>query len=183
MRLLILADQESWLPLPALIAAHAPDVVVTLGDLAPDMLDPLGRFALPVLGVYGNHDDGRYLQAANTTNLHLTQATVGGLVFAGFEGCVQYRRGAPLQYTQQQAVRLARRLPAADILISHAPPRGIHEEPDDRAHEGFDGLRAYDLRAAPQLHLHGHTPAPARRAQRLGETTVVHVVGHHVMEI
>jgi Icc-related predicted phosphoesterase len=183
MRLLILADEESWLPLPALIASHAPDVVVTLGDLAPDMLDPLGRFALPVLGVYGNHDDGRYLQAANTTNLHLTRATVGGLAFAGFEGCVQYRRGAPLQYTQQQATRLARGLPAADILISHAPPRGIHEEPDDRAHEGFDGLRDYDLRAAPRLHLHGHTPAPARRAQRLGETTVVHVVGHHVMEI
>ena len=78
MRLLILADQESWLPLPALIESHAPDVVVTLGDLAPDMLDPLGRFALPVLGVYGNHDDGRYLEAANTTNMHLARATVGG---------------------------------------------------------------------------------------------------------
>ena len=96
---------------------------------------------------------------------------------------MQYKRGAPLQYTQREASRMARKLPAADILISHAPPRGIHEEPDDRAHEGFDGLRDYVLRAAPRLHLHGHTPAPARRAQRLGETTVVHVVGHHVMEI
>jgi Icc-related predicted phosphoesterase len=183
MRLLILADEESWLPLPVLIASHAPDVVVTLGDLAPDVLDPLGRFALPVLGVYGNHDDGRYLDAANTTNMHLARATVGGTVFAGFEGCVRYARGAPLQYTQEQAARLARKLLAADVLISHAPPRGIHEEPEDRAHEGFDGLRDYDLRAAPRLHLHGHTPAPARRAQRLGETTVVHVVGHHVMDI
>jgi uncharacterized protein len=183
MRLLILADQESWLPLPALIDSHAPDVVVTLGDLASDMLDPLGRYALPVLGVYGNHDDGRYLEAANTTNMHLAHTTIGGTVFAGFEGCVQYKRGAALQYTQREAARLARRLPAADILISHAPPRGIHEEPEDRAHEGFDGLRDYDLRAAPRLHIHGHTPAPARRAQRLGETRVVHVVGHRVMEI
>ncbi len=183
MRLLILADQESWLPLPALITSHEPDLVVTLGDLARDMLDPLGRFALPVLGVYGNHDDGRYLEAANTTNMHLAQVTVDGISFTGFEGCVRYKGGVPLQYTQREASRMARKLPAAEILISHAPPRGVHEEPDDRAHEGFDGLRDYDLRAAPRLHLHGHTPAPARRAQRLGETTVVHVVGHHVMEI
>jgi Icc-related predicted phosphoesterase len=183
MRLLILADEESWLPLPALIASHAPDVVVTLGDLAPDVLDPLGRFALPVLGVYGNHDDGRYLEASNTTNLHLARATIDGIAFAGFQGSLRYARGADLQYTQRQAARLARRLPPADVLISHAPPRGIHEEPDDRAHEGFDALRDYDLRAAPRLHLHGHTPAPARAALRLGETTVVHVVGHHVLDL
>ena len=96
MRLLILADQESWLPLPALIDSHAPDLVVTLGDLAPDMLDPLGRFALPVLGVYGNHDDGRYLEAANTTNMHLAQATVGGIGLHRLRGlrAVQARRPA-----------------------------------------------------------------------------------------
>lgn len=183
MRLLILADEESWLPLPALVAAHAPDVVVTLGDLEPDVLDPLGRFALPVLGVYGNHDDGRYLDAANTTNLHLAAATVGGITFAGFDGCVRYTPGAALQYTQKQASRLARRIPDAEVLISHSPPRGVHEEPGDRAHEGFDGLRDYVLRVAPRLHLHGHTPAPARRAQRLGSTQVVHVVGHQIVDL
>ncbi|MCW2983563.1 MAG: metallophosphoesterase [Conexibacter sp.] len=184
MRLLILADDESWLPLPALIASHRPDAVITLGDLEPDILDPLGRFPeLPVLGVYGNHDDGCYLDAINTTNLHLASATLGGITFAGFQGCVKYTPGADLQYTQRQASRLARRLPAADVLISHSPPRGVHEEPDDRAHEGFDGLRDYDLRIAPRLHLHGHTPAPARPMQRLGATAVVHVVGHHVMDL
>jgi Icc-related predicted phosphoesterase len=183
MRLLILADEESWLPLPALVMTHAPDVVVTLGDLEPDVLDPLGRFDVPVLGVYGNHDDGRYLDAANTTNLHLRSASVDGVTFAGFEGCVRYTPGARLQYTQREASRLARRLPAADVLVSHAPPRGVHEEPDDRPHEGFDGLRDYDERIAPRLHLHGHTPAPARRPARLGATRVVHVVGHAVMDI
>jgi len=183
MRLLVLADEESWLPLPALIASHQPDVVVTLGDLPPDALDPLGRYAIPVLGVYGNHDDGRYLDARNTTNLHLARAELGGIAFAGFQGCVRYARGAELQYTQRQAARLVRKLPAAEILISHAPPRGVHEEPDDRAHEGFDALRDHVLRTAPRLHLHGHTPAPARRPARLGETTVIHVVGHHVLDV
>jgi Icc-related predicted phosphoesterase len=183
MRLLVLADEESWLPLRAIVESHRPDVVVTLGDLEPDVLDPLGRFPIPVLGVYGNHDDGRYLDAANTTNLHLGTATIDGVSFAGFEGSVRYTPGVPLQYTQQQASRLARRLPAADVLISHSPPRGIHEEPDDRAHEGFDGLRDYVQRVGPRLHLHGHTPAPPRAPARLGATTVIHVVGHRVVDV
>ena len=106
-----------------------------------------------------------------------------GVTFAGFEGCVRYTPGAALQYTQRQATKLARRLPPADVLISHAPPRGVHEEPDDRAHEGFDALRDYVLRTGPRLHLHGHTPAPARPAERLGATSVVHVVGHAVLNL
>src|SRR4051812_647040 len=183
MRLLAIADEQPWVSLAALIDCHEPDLVVTLGDLPPDVLDPLGRYPLPVLGVYGNHDDGRYLDAANTTNLHLRRATVDGVTFAGFEGCVKYTPGAALQYTQQQAARLARRLPDADVLISHAPPRGIHEEPDDRAHEGFDGLRDYLERVGPRLHLHGHTPAPPRPATRVGPTTVMHVVGHRVVDL
>ena len=184
MRLLILADEESWLPLAALVRSHRPDVVLTLGDLEPDVLDPLGRFrGLPVLGVYGNHDDGRYLDAANATNLHLRSVSIDGITFAGFQGCVRYTPGAHLQYSQREAAKLVRKVPPADVLISHAPPRGVHEEPDDRAHEGFDALRAYDERVAPRLHLHGHTPAPPRRAQRLGSTLVVHVVGHAIMDI
>jgi uncharacterized protein len=183
-RLLILADDAPFVSVATLVETHRPDAVIALGDLEPDVLDPLGRFgALPVLGVYGNHDDGRYLDASNTTNLHLRRVEVGGVAFAGFEGCVRYTRGAALQYTQREATRLARRLPEADVLLSHAPPRGVHEEPDDRAHEGFDALRDYDLRVGPRLHLHGHTPAPPRRAERLGETAVVHVVGHAVLEI
>jgi Icc-related predicted phosphoesterase len=183
MRLLAIADEETWLPLGALVETHAPDVILTLGDLEPDVLDPLGRYPVPVLGVYGNHDDGRYLDAANTTNLHLAAAAVDGVSFAGFEGCVRYTAGAALQYTQQQASRLARRIPRAEILISHSPPRGIHEEPDDRAHQGFDGLRDYVTRVRPRLHLHGHTPAPPRPATQLGSTTVIHVVGHRIIDL
>jgi uncharacterized protein len=183
MRMLVLADEESWLPLPALVESHRPSVIITLGDLEPDVLDPLGRFDIPVFGVYGNHDDGKYLDASNTTNLHLRAAELDGVRFTGFEGCVKYTRGAPLQYTQKEASKLACKLPPADILISHSPPRGIHEEPDDRAHEGFDGLRDYIERVCPRVHLHGHTPAPPRPPSRLGKTTVVHVIAHRVVDL
>jgi Icc-related predicted phosphoesterase len=183
MRLLVLADQPPHVPLPALLECHEPDVVVTLGDLQPELLDPIARYDIPLLGVYGNHDDGRYLEAANATDLHLTSATVDGVTFAGFEGCVRYKRGVPLQYTQEEASALARRLPPADVLVSHSPPRGIHEEPDDRVHEGFDGLRDYVEAVQPRLVLHGHTPAPPRASERLGATCVVHVVGHRLIEL
>lgn len=184
MRLLAVADQEPHLPLGRLVLHHQPDAVVLLGDLEPGWLDQLGRFGdLPVMGVYGNHDDGHYLEARNTTDLHLTSAEVDPLRFTGFQGCVRYKRGAPLQYTQAEATRLARRLPPADVLISHAPPRGIHEEPDDRAHEGFDGLREYVETHRPRLVVHGHTPAPPRGPSRLGDTTVVHVVGARLVTV
>jgi uncharacterized protein len=184
MRLLAVADQEPHIPLVRLVAHHQPDAVVLLGDLSPDWLDPLGRFSdLPIMGVYGNHDDGRYLEARNLTDLHLCGVEVGPLRFTGFEGCVQYRYGAPLQYTQKEARRMARRLPEADVLLSHAPPAGIHEEPDDRAHEGFEALRDYIERVQPRLALHGHTPPPPRGTARIGATKVVHVVGSSLVEV
>ena len=173
------------MPLERLVLHHQPDAVVLLGDLEAEWLDVLGRFAdLPVLGVYGNHDDGRYLGARNMTDLHLGIAEVEHLRFTGFEGCVRYKPAAPLQYTQREATKMARKLPTADVLLSHAPPRGVHEEPHgDRAHEGFEALREYIWRVQPRLALHGHTPAPPRRSVFLGGTKVVHVVGTSVVEV
>lgn len=183
MRLLAVADQAPHIPLASLVRQHAPDLVVTLGDLDADLLDPLGRTGVRILGVYGNHDDGLYLGAANTTDLHLRAETVDGVTFTGFEGCVRYRRGAPFQYGQREAAKLARRLPPADVLLAHSPPKGVHDEDDDRAHEGFTGLRDYIERRRPRLVLHGHTPPPSRGSTRLGPTVVVHVVGTRVLEI
>jgi Icc-related predicted phosphoesterase len=184
MRLLAAADQAPHIPLATLVKHHRPDAVVLLGDLDPDWVDPLWRFEhLPILGVYGNHDDGKYLGARNTTDLHLERAEIQGLTFAGFQGSVRYKPNAPFQYTQKDAAKLARRLPKADVLLSHSPPRGVHEEPDDRAHEGFDALRAYIEEHQPRYAIHGHTPAPPRGPTRIGRTQVIHVVGARLLEL
>ena len=183
MRLLALADEAPYVSVAALFDLHRPDVVVTLGDLEPGLLDPLGGRGCPVLGVYGNHDDGHYLEAANVTDLHLASAIVDGVRFAGLQGSPRYTPGAALQYSPRQADKLARRIPPSDVLVTHAPPRGVHDDPDDRAHIGFDGLLAYLERERPRVHLHGHTPAPARPDRRVGATTVIHVVGHRVLDL
>jgi Icc-related predicted phosphoesterase len=184
MRLLVLADDESWLPLPALMASHEPDVVVTLGDLEPDLLDPLGRYPVPVLGVYGNHDDGHYLDAANTTNLHMARVAVGGITFAGFEGCVRYSRSGTHQYTQKEGAKLARKLPAADVLLCHCPPLGINDDADDAAHIGWSALLDWVDEHRPRHVLHGHThPMPGRIVTRYGDTQIHYVSGARLITL
>jgi uncharacterized protein len=76
------------------------------------------------------------------------------------------------------------RLPAADVLLTHSPPAGVNDEPDDRAHRGSPALRGWVERNQPAWLLHGHTlPNPARQVHRLGTTRVVYVRGALPLEL
>src|SRR3712207_7210031 len=92
---------------------------------------------LPRVGVHGNHDPPGLLQDLEIEDLHLRRTSVAGMTIAGFEGCVAYGAGGPHQYTQKQAAKLAKRLPAADVLLCHCPPFGINDDPADPAHVGY----------------------------------------------
>jgi Icc-related predicted phosphoesterase len=181
-RLLVLADRPPPGDVLGWVRGNDPDVVVCCGDLDLAWIDGLRDVAVPKLGVYGNHDAG-YMPELGIADLHLARREVGGVSFAGFEGCVRYRDG-PHQYTQEQASALASTLPAADVLVCHAPPAGVNDEPGDRAHAGFDGLREWVCANVPHLVLHGHThPRPAGGVRRVGATRVVHVCGARVVEL
>jgi calcineurin-like phosphoesterase family protein len=120
---------------------------------------------------------------------------VAGLRIAGLGGSVRYSNG-PNQYTQRQQSRRARHLAtvarwrrlrdgrAVDVLLTHAPPRGVGDG-DDPPHHGFTGLRDLVARLEPPLLLHGHVQrfgaAPA--ALHLGSTVVRNVVGQHVLDV
>ena len=183
MRLLGFADEAPPADAAELVARNAPDAVVTLGDLRPAWIASLDSLELPRLGVHGNHDAPHSIETGGVRDLHLSRAEVGGWSFAGFEGCVRYRDG-PHQYTQREAKRLVRRLPAADVLLCHCPPEGVNDEPDDPAHAGFAALREWVERHRPRYLLHGHTtPDPRRRTHRLGDTEVIWVRGVRVVEL
>jgi Icc-related predicted phosphoesterase len=118
-----------------------------------------------------------------------------GLRVAGLGGSVRYREG-PNQYTQKEMFRRARRLArrarfkrrrdghGVDVLITHAPPKGLGDE-DDRAHEGFEALHGLVERLRPRLLLHGHVHpfGIARPDRMLGETRVVNVVPYKLLEL
>jgi Icc-related predicted phosphoesterase len=185
MRVLALADKRPLLD-PATIARQRHvDAVLCLGDLDRAWIESLMSLDIPRYGVHGNHDPEHVLRELEIEDLHLRRTQVaGGMTLVGFEGCVRYRRGATHQYTQREANKLARRLPAADVLLCHCPPLGINDDPEDPAHIGFEGLRDWVDRHEPRHVLHGHThPLPGRTVGRYGDTQVHYVSGAKILDL
>ena len=122
--------------------------------------------------------------------------TASGLLLAGFDGSLRYNRGAyqSTQTQMQAAVRsLAPRLMLnklrygryLDVLITHAPPRGIHDE-RDRCHTGFDAFNWLIQTFKPRYHLHGHIHLYDRRSAtvtQVGETEVINVFPYRELEL
>ena len=184
MRVLALADQRPPLD-PALMASRLHvDAVVCLGDLDRAWIESLATLRIPVLGVHGNHDPPDLLRELGIEDVHTRRTSVAGLTAVGFEGCVRYGRGGEHQYTQRQASKLAKRLPAADLLLCHCPPEGVNDDPDDPAHVGFAGLRRWVEHHNPRHLLHGHThPSPDRLVTQVGDTRVHWVKGAKVLRL
>jgi Calcineurin-like phosphoesterase len=120
---------------------------------------------------------------------------VAGLRVAGLGGCRRYS-GGPNQYSDRQQARRARSLRRqaawqrlrggrrVDVLLTHAPPRGVGDGADP-PHRGFAALHGLVAGLQPSVLLHGHvlrcdTATPDRR---LGRTAVRNVIGRHLLDI
>jgi uncharacterized protein len=155
-----------------------------LGDLEPAWTEGLESVDLPKLGVRGNHDAPDALEAVGVEDLHLASTEFGGLRFAGFGGSPRYSRQGGNEWTEEEAEEMLARLPAADVLLTHSPPEGVNDEPDDQAHRGSPALRAWVESNQPGWLLHGHTlPNPALQVHEFGRTRVVHVRGALPLEL
>jgi uncharacterized protein len=183
-RVLALADEPPHGPIPELVAASRPELIVLLGDLEPAWTDGLADVELPKLGVLGNHDAADALQAVGAEEVHLRRVEAGGLSFSGFGGSPRYTEQGRNQWTEEEAAGLLERLPPADVLLTHSPPAGVNDDSSDPVHRGSPALRDWVERHRPAWLLHGHTlPDPARRVHRLGETRVVHVRGATALDL
>jgi uncharacterized protein len=72
-----------------------------------------------------------------------------------------------------------------DILVTHAPPRGIHDRPDP-AHRGFAAFRTFLRLFAPRYQVHGHThiyDARTSTTDTFGRTTVVNAYRAQTIEL
>jgi hypothetical protein len=119
---------------------------------------------------------------------------VAGLRIAGLGGCLRYGAG-PNQYTEREQTRRARALRRrarwrrwrdhrrVDVLLAHAPPRGVGDG-DDPPHRGFGCYHPLVAALEPPLLLHGHVhPYGAAVPPRpLGDTVVRNVTGWHLLE-
>ena len=150
------------------------DLCIGCGDLPYAYQEyVISMLDIPYFFVRGNHDkEVEYSRAGNrkqprgARNLHLNVIKYAGLLIAGIEGSLRYRDG-PFQYSQSEMwVHASRIIPGIirnrvlygrylDIFISHAPPRGIHDQ-EDHAHQGIDAFRWILSVFKPAYHFHGH---------------------------
>jgi Icc-related predicted phosphoesterase len=183
-RVLALADERPLRPVTELAAAVRPDLIVLVGDLEPAWIEGLDRVGVPKLGVHGNHDEADLLASVGAEDVHLRQVTQGGLSFVGLAGSPRYSREGRYEWTDEEAAALIAVLPAGDVLVTHTPPAGVNDEPDDPVHRGWPDLRAWVERERPAWLLHGHThPRPDRVVWSIGPTRVVHVRGSAVLDL
>jgi len=181
------------------------DLVLACGDLSLHFLEyVVTMLGKPLYFVYGNHaqkvvlneDGSEKTEPGGCTNLHRTIKRRGELILAGLEGSMRYRDG-PHQYSDLgmywEALRMAPRLlwnkwrfgRAVDILITHAPPWGIHDAPD-LCHQGFKAFLWFMKRFQPLYLVHGHIHLyrlDAQRRTRFGATTVLNAYGYQIIEI
>jgi hypothetical protein len=173
-----------------------PDLLIGCGDLPAYYLDYLvSQLDVPLYAVHGNHDtpprDDEADDLAHCGATWIGGRTVrapGGLLLAGFDGCLRYSTGA-YQSSQGEMHAAVRRLAPwlwlnrlrygrfLDVLVTHAPPEGIHDR-GDLAHQGFRAFRWFLQTFRPRYHLHGHVHLYDRRLvdrSRFEATEVVNV--------
>ena len=170
------------------------DLVLACGDLPPEYLSFLLHvFNVPLYYVKGNHDI-RYERKPplGCKDIHAKIVTFGGLKFMGLAGSRWYN-GGQNQYTEREMKRIVRKMnfsiwwcKGVDILITHAPPRHIHDA-EDRCHRGFNVFLKFIDKKRPRYlihgHIHKHFDSVAERITVVNQTKVINTYGYHILEI
>jgi hypothetical protein len=174
------------------------DLILGCGDLAYYYLEfVVSMLDVPLYYVRGNHSNqveytmvGPKTQPEGGRDLHRRVINHQGLLLAGVEGSLRYRKG-PFQYSQTEMwLHILRIVPALlrnklqhgrflDIFISHAPPWGIHDKPD-LPHQGIKAFRWLIESFKPRYHFHGHIHIYRQDTQKVtqhGHTTVINTYG------
>lgn len=185
---------------------HFKDVELILGcgDLPYPYLENLLTFLnKPLMYVPGNHDpvynsENHLARVEGGSNLDLKLTRFKTFLIGGFGGSIQYRPNGTNQYTQKEAyLRAFRLLPrlmlnrmnygrALDILITHSPPFGIHDE-ESHAHQGLKAINWLLRMAQPRYLLHGHTHFQRRNLSSSetnhGDTKIINIFPYKVIDI
>lgn len=191
------------------------DIVFSAGDLPFEYLDFIvSVLNLPLYFVMGNHDKppvaperavdpsgvvprwDRNIPTHGAIDLGFKAKREQGLLIAGLAGCMLYNGGAH-QYSDFQmwlaALALVPKLlfnkllhgRFLDILLTHAPPLGIHDR-KDTCHRGFSAFLWLMRAFKPRYLIHGHIHLYDMndvRLTRYSDTTVINAFGHCVVDL
>ena len=165
MKILIVADHESrriWdFYEPGMLNKY--DLILSAGDLHPHYMSFLATMCrTEVLYVHGNHDDCyEKMPPEGCTDIDGQVYNFRGLRIFGLGGSMRYKNGVNM-YTPQEMKRRIRRASLQimknrgfDILLTHAPARGLNDA-EDLPHLGFEEFLTLIDKYEPRYFIHGH---------------------------
>ncbi len=169
------------------------DAILSCGDLPASYLSFLVTMGnIPLFYVHGNHDakyDQNPPEGCDCIDGELINFR--GYRILGLGGSMEYSRG-PHQYTERGMRRRIAKVSAGlrrggvDILVTHAPARGLGDM-DDNCHRGFQCFRELLDRCCPLYHCYGHVHlqyVPTQpRLRQYGDTVVVNASGKYLIEL
>ncbi|MBI4788202.1 MAG: metallophosphoesterase family protein [Chloroflexi bacterium] len=202
MRVLTISDQVNDLVHSPALKEMARGVALALscGDLPSDYLEyVVSVLNIPMYYVMGNHGGagGEKPEPEGPENIDGQVVEHHGLLIAGLEGSMRYNIRPQYQYTENEMrAKIARLTPALivnrarygrylDVLITHAPPAGIHDGPD-LPHRGFKSFVWFIEHYRPRYLIHGHVHVYDSRQETVtqhGATTIVNTYGYKILEI
>ena len=197
MRILAIADEERadlWEHyVPGRLKEY--DLILSSGDLHASYLSflvTMGR--APVLYVHGNHDTRFDVQPPEGCDCIDDKIVLcRGLRILGLGGCRRYRNGAKHQFTDREMKKRIRKLRhdiellgGVDIVVTHAPPRGVGDA-EDLPHQGFESLLELIDRYHPMYLIHGHIHMrygiDIQRENEYHGTKVINVCNSYILDI
>ena len=170
------------------------DLILSSGDLHASYLSflvTMGR--APVLYVHGNHDTGYEVHPPEGCDCIDDRIVLyRGLRILGLGGCRRYRPGAH-QYSEKDMEKRIRKLTrdikclgGVDIVVTHAPPKGVGDS-EDLPHQGFQAFLDLIDSYHPAYLLHGHVHKAYgqefQREREYGGTKVINVCQSYVLDI
>lgn len=192
-KILIISDNEDLekIPLEDLKKEFKEvDFIMAAGDLRDNYLDYLFTVLnKELLYVRGNHDTIPEGKIPFCRNVDGKVIKFKGLNILGLGGSKPYSYGEN-QYTDgDMFLRVIKIIweilfREIDIVISHAPPRGIHDK-ENYIHQGYEIFNKIIKYFKPLLWIHGHVHLPNSRYIQesiVGETRVVNAYGYKIIE-
>ena len=180
--------------------------ILSCGDLPYYYIEfALSMLDVPCFYIHGNHDTSQILDGGQ--ELHAPRGATlldghgvrhAGLTIAGLGGSLRYRPDGVYMYSDAEMLwRVWRLVPwmlfnrlrygaYLDILITHAPPFGIHNGPD-YPHQGFKAFLWLMDRFRPRYLIHGHIHRSygytTVHSSIYGATQVINTAGYRLLEI
>lgn len=169
------------------------ELVLSCGDLKAEYLSFLvTMIKAPLFYVPGNHNR-HYInnppEGCESADDRLI--SYKGVRIVGLGGCMKYNN-MEFQYTEEEMAKRISRLGRTirknqgfDILLAHAPAKGLGDG-DDLAHRGYQSFVDMLDRYSPRYFFHGHQHLNYKRQDKIMQyknTTIINAYGYHIIDI